>query len=393
MRDTGPVSKVIGSNGDSEASIAQVGEARKQLGILQNQMTQGNLDVGARTVNYPDGTVIRASIAGGVRKVNIYVPQPELPVVTLPTIHVTAPRFPEPPLPPVRFIVEVIRGFLSGNNPLIYPFILGNQTINTPAQPGQVLRIARSVEYIFSAAGTAILLPLAVVDSSTSAISPYQPELQIQTGMGVTIPHFGETGFLPDTTSPPLIYRPHDLKSLGLATDPAQLSLFGMNPAWVDTVMTISATMNDGSSAFNEFTLAGGATSLVTIQSEQTLTVTINGTSAAVGTGVPSPTNAVSIAIDVTGITIGFGAQIQVSSLYPGPRVAGGSFQTGEVYVCEWVQTSGNLTSALTSANVAAVIGINAPSSGSYTLTGMLGMNDGYGNVYTLSVDCAVTVP
>lgn len=95
MRDTGPVSKQL--TGDTEATAPYMGVARVQLGILKNQMALGNLQVGARTVQMPDGTTIRVALIGGVSRVAIDSPgvvvetQPEQPQAQ---VH---PEFPEPP--------------------------------------------------------------------------------------------------------------------------------------------------------------------------------------------------------------------------------------------------------------------------------------------------------
>lgn len=107
MRDTGPISKNIDSNGDVEAANAQTGEARKQLGILKNQMAMGGLAVGARTTRLPDGTVIRTMVAAGISKVSISAPAAESEAGHPPPAEEFVPQLPEPPLPPHKAILAI----------------------------------------------------------------------------------------------------------------------------------------------------------------------------------------------------------------------------------------------------------------------------------------------
>ena len=388
MRDTGPISKVIGSNGDSEASVAQVGEARKQLGILKNQMTQGNLDVGARTVNYPDGTVIRASVVGGVSKVNIYVPQPESPPEELPVVQIPQPHFPEPPVPPPRYVIQAIRGTIASDAAAIYPFLYNGMTINAPSRPGQVLLLGKAVRIGISTSGQATLLPLAVVDASTYALVSDQPEITGRVGQQPAFPAFSFSQL-----SGPAMLSPKDLKTLlGLESIPKDLTFLDMNPAWVDTQISLSATMNDGSSAANDFTLTGNALVGAAVIGLTPTSITINGTPVSLGDSVPCPGGSVDVVISVTGGATSWVAVVQVFMLFAGPRASGGGLQTGGIYDCSWEEGAGSFL--ITSTFTLAAVDLSGVISGSGTSvsSGVLTIGDGYGNPKEVPISITVNL-
>lgn len=74
MRDTGPIRKDFGLEGDTEASAAYMGVARTQLGILKNQMQFNKLLQGSRTVQLEDGTRIQVSSRFGQDTVRVLTP-------------------------------------------------------------------------------------------------------------------------------------------------------------------------------------------------------------------------------------------------------------------------------------------------------------------------------
>lgn len=74
MRDTGPIGKSLDASGDTEVAATYIGVARTVLGQLVNQMSLGKLTTGSRNVTLPDGTTIRATVMGGVKRVFISSP-------------------------------------------------------------------------------------------------------------------------------------------------------------------------------------------------------------------------------------------------------------------------------------------------------------------------------
>lgn len=119
MRDTGPVNKQL--TGDTEAAGGEVSVARTQLGILKNQMQQGGLAVGARSVTMPDGTSIRVMHAAGVSRVAIDSPTSSTTPEKPPKFPVPKAHFPKPPQPPHN--ARMVFGFNGIDTSGLFPMV------------------------------------------------------------------------------------------------------------------------------------------------------------------------------------------------------------------------------------------------------------------------------
>ena len=388
MRDTGPVAKQL--TGDTEAAAPYMGIARTQLGILKNQMAFAGQTTGARQIALPDGTTIRVAVNGGIPRIQIDTPatSSEEQPLEVPQEEFT-PEFPQPPLPPGQWRVEAVEIFLNHSSANLYPFVLGGKIIQAPPQPGAVLPIGPKVKYEFADSGHAVLLGIAVVDVPTGALDGYQPPITAKCDNGTEIPAAS-----PSRITPPVLLTKAYLDAVGASFEPNSAIAFGVNPAWVDTVVKFSANAQDGTDAGNELIVAGGAVLLCAVIAFAGQPVIINGTTGTTGEFIPCPSMPVTIDIPVTGVAVGYGGGLEFStatpSLRPGPS---GSYDNGAIYNCTWVQTSGDITSSLTGGNIAAVITFEATGSGTHTMGGILTMDDGYGNLFAAPVNLTITIP
>jgi hypothetical protein len=128
MRDTGIIAR--GLSGDAETATTQISLARTQLGILKNQMQFAGLQVGARTVRFPDGTQMRVSVAGAISRVEIYSPPvtgSQQPRIYLPNPQPVIPVV----VPPVVGRICIGPGALNGTIIQIVPGIFNGRTIDS----------------------------------------------------------------------------------------------------------------------------------------------------------------------------------------------------------------------------------------------------------------------
>lgn len=406
MRDTGPVAKSLDQEGDTEAAATNIGTARTVLGQLGNQMRLGGLQVGVRNLTLPDGTVIRAVIAGGTKKIFISVPRRAggslipAPEVSQP---LPIPQLEVPRLTHMQIVIVLGSSTDNGGNIVMYPFEFGNNIYNQPKSSGRTLIMGPQDEYKFaqlippSPGGPpidAVWLAIGVADENGTLVGDHAT-ITCMTDKGVHIP------ILPAVVSnPPPIPSLIDVRSFNTAYaeqtfTPTGVSILGLNPAWTRTRLDFSA-----GALGNAFMLEGGAQVWVNnsnLGASIGIVFTVNGQPPQFNNSNVVPAGAIDIELSAihgaSGGSVIWG--ISFSIAYPNSLMSPEwGYLTGELYNPHGEVQSSSMTSYSFTIDRALIeLDISFPASpGTYTLTGAITAGDGYGNTSTSTVSVTATV-